>query len=118
MFAKRVKALRSERGFSQEELGKLLGVKKQTVTHWEAGNNYPNFDTLVKMARLFDVSTDYLLGVEIEKIENIARIKLSPQEADAIARYNRMKEAGLTDEKIDEACNFAIALLGTKKPPA
>ena len=117
MFAKRVKELRLERGYSQEELGRLLGVKKQTVTHWEAGNNYPNSDTLVKMANLLDVSTDYLLGINREKFENIANIKLHPKEQDAINRYNRMKEAGLSDEQIDQICNMAINLINTKNPP-
>ena len=116
MFAKRVKALRLEKTLSQEELGKLLGVKKQTVTHWEAGNNYPNSDTLVKMAQLFGVRTDYLLGIDNEKIVNIANVKLHPLEQTAIDRYNRMKAAGLTEEEIDFACNYAIAAQ-QKNPP-
>ncbi len=47
---------------SQEKLAKLLGVGRTTVTMWENGSNEPDNAMLVKLAEIFGVSTDYLLG--------------------------------------------------------
>ena len=63
-FGKTVRELRCEQGISQRELGNRLGVCNQTVSFWEGGQREPDLDTLVKIANYFEVSTDYLLGVE------------------------------------------------------
>ena len=62
---KTIKELRLEEGISQRELGKRLNVYTQeTVSCWEIGQREPDLDTLLKIARYFQVSTDYLLGNE------------------------------------------------------
>ncbi len=62
MFRIRLKTLRENSGLSQSALAQNLGVKQSTVGGWESGNREPNFDTLSKIADLFGVSADYLLG--------------------------------------------------------
>ncbi|MGJ0908831.1 helix-turn-helix domain-containing protein [Clostridium botulinum] len=62
MFGDRLKELREEKDLTQEELGKLLNVSRQTVSGYEAENIEPNINNLVKLANIFSVSLDYLLG--------------------------------------------------------
>lgn len=61
---KTIKELRLEEGISQRELGNRLNVCNQTVSFWESGQREPDLDTLLKIAKYFEVSTDYLLGNE------------------------------------------------------
>ncbi len=61
---KTIKELRVEEGISQRELGVRLNVCNQTVSFWESGQREPDLDTLLKIAKYFQVSTDYLLGNE------------------------------------------------------
>ena len=56
--------LRLEEGISQRELGKRLNVCNQAVSFWENGQREPDLDTLLKIAKYFQVSTDFLLGNE------------------------------------------------------
>lgn len=62
-FAVRLKELRIEKSYSQFELARLLNVDQRTISNWEKAVREPNFDMLIKITRLFDVSTDYLLGL-------------------------------------------------------
>ena len=62
MFEERIKDLRLNRGLSQVELAKQLFVTKQCISNWENGNIIPSAEMLIKIARYFSVSTDYLLG--------------------------------------------------------
>ena len=64
MFEEIIKRLRQERGLSQVQLAKELYVTKQTVSNWENGNIVPSVEVLMKIARYFSVSTDYLLGLD------------------------------------------------------
>jgi len=62
-FAERLKELRLAKGLTQLELAKILRVDKTTVTYWENGTNETNFETLMKIAKFFEETTDYLLGM-------------------------------------------------------
>ena len=62
MLNERIKQLRIEHGWSQVELSGKLGVSKQSVSNWENDNILPSIEMLMKIARLFSVSTDFLLG--------------------------------------------------------
>ena len=64
MFSERIRLLRVSYSFSQLELAKKLGVSKQSVSNWENGNILPSIDMLIKIAQVFHVSTDYILGLE------------------------------------------------------
>lgn len=66
MLAIRVKALRRSRGLNQVQLAEKLGVKKQSISNWENDNIMPSIDMLIKIADFFHVSTDYLLGRDIQ----------------------------------------------------
>lgn len=64
MLNERIRKLRQERNWSQVDLAKKLNVTKQSVSNWENDNIQPSIDMLVKLARVFSVSTDYILGLE------------------------------------------------------
>lgn len=64
MLGQRINEMRSALGWSQVDLAKRLGVAKQTVSNWENENIQPSIEMLVRLARIFGVTTDYLLGLE------------------------------------------------------
>ncbi len=61
-FATRLKHLRRQRNISQIALAEQLGVSKSVISAYENEVHLPPYDVLLQMARLFGVSTDYLLG--------------------------------------------------------
>lgn len=61
MLGARISALRRDAGMSQSELARRLGVSSSAVGMYEQGRREPSAERLVKIARLFSVSTDYLL---------------------------------------------------------
>ena len=63
MLGQRINELRTALRWSQVELAKRLGVAKQTVSNWENENIQPSIEMLVQLAKLFGVTTDYLLGL-------------------------------------------------------
>ena len=63
-FGQRVKELRIERDLTQESMAKEFNVHRTTVKDLEIRGKEPNYITLVKIAKFFEVSTDYLLGLE------------------------------------------------------
>ncbi len=64
MLNERIRELRTNSGLSQVELAEKLGISKQSVSNWENDNIQPSIDMLLKIARTFNVSTDYLLDEE------------------------------------------------------
>ena len=52
---------RKQMGWSQEELAERVGVTRQAVSKWELGNSLPELDVIVSLAKVFGVTTDYLL---------------------------------------------------------
>ena len=53
---------RKEKGLSQEKVAEYMGVSRQAVTKWESNISKPSSDNLIKLAKLFDVSVEVLLG--------------------------------------------------------
>ena len=60
----RIRELRNERNLRQADLGKIIRVQPSTISNWENEKTEPDYESLVAMAELFDVTTDYLLGVD------------------------------------------------------
>ena len=67
MLNERIKELRIANGLSQVELAKKLDVTKQCVSNWENDNIRPSIEMLVKIAKTFSVTTDYMLGIDNRK---------------------------------------------------
>lgn len=66
MISDRIKFLREKAGYSQAQLAKKLDVTRSSVNAWEMDLSTPTSQYVVAMARLFHVTTDYLLGLESE----------------------------------------------------
>lgn len=62
VFPQRLKEIRIKRGLTQTELGEKVGVKQSTFTNWEKGKREPNFEIVIKLADLLEVSVDWLFG--------------------------------------------------------
>ncbi len=62
--------LRTQKELSQKELGAILGVSNKAVSKWETGTAIPKTETLIKLAEVFEISTEELLG-SVCKDENI-----------------------------------------------
>ena len=56
-------SLRIEKKLTQKQLAARIGLAISAVSSYESGSRYPSFETLIKLARIFHVSTDYLLGL-------------------------------------------------------
>ena len=61
-FAENLMYYRKKKGLSQEKVAEYLEVSRQAVTKWEANASRPNSDNLMKLAQLFEVEVDTLLG--------------------------------------------------------
>ena len=57
--------LRKQKGLTQIELAKMVNVQQTTVSKWEVGRAVPDYPVLLKLAELYGVSVDYLLGREV-----------------------------------------------------
>ncbi|MCH5172014.1 MAG: helix-turn-helix transcriptional regulator [Erysipelotrichales bacterium] len=63
-FNERLIRLRKEKGYSQEELGNLINVTRQTISNWELGISTPELEKIVSLADVFNITTDSLLCVD------------------------------------------------------
>lgn len=88
-FAERLKELRKQAHLTQVELAKRLGIGQSSYADWERGKKKPTQENLVKIARILDVSIDYLVGNSEEKSDELDNIEL----------LFRMNSKGLTEEE-------------------
>lgn len=87
MLGQRICEIRTASGWSQVELAKRLGVAKQTVSNWENENIQPSIEMLIRISKLFGVTTDYLLG-----LDNIPRMSVEGLPTDVIAHLSLLIE--------------------------
>lgn len=69
---KKLRALRTAKGMTQEQLAKRLGLTKSVISAYENAARYPSYDILVRIAAIFGVTTDYLLGVEHREVIDVS----------------------------------------------
>ena len=70
-FGKRLKKLRNEKGLTQQQVADRVWVSKAVVSSYEIGTRAPSYEVLIKLAKLFGVSTDFLLGVSPKRVINV-----------------------------------------------
>ena len=88
MLNKRIRELRLASGMSQVDLGNRLSVTKQTISNWENDNIQPSIEMLIRIADVFCVTTDDLLGrsdhrmldVEGLSVEKVSHLSLLIQD--------------------------------------
>lgn len=70
IISERIKELRKEKGLSQTALALKIDKTQDTISLWELGKSYPDAESLILLAKLFQVSVDYILGVEDQFLNN------------------------------------------------
>lgn len=63
VFSERLKELRLEAKMTRQQLAKLLQIRQPSYARYETGKHEPSLHTVAEIARIFDVSCDYLLGL-------------------------------------------------------
>ncbi len=72
MFPYRLKQLRENLSMTQEELAKMLNLTQSTVAYYESGRKMPTLENAIIIAKIFNTSLDYLVGVsDCQTFENI-----------------------------------------------
>ena len=112
MFSELVKSLRNQKGISQTQLAKEIGVSAGNIGDWEIGRSKPGYAALASLSRFFGVSADYLLELDSSPVKpsgdneaqrQIERVKqeqgltcdgspLDNLEADLIAMFRLLPE--------------------------
>ena len=69
LFSKRLKALREEKKYSQDDLAKELNISRNSIYFYENNKRVPDANTIIALSEYFGVSTDYLLGLSEDKNE-------------------------------------------------
>ena len=65
----RIKALRKEKGLTQEELASLINVTKVSICCYEKGNRTPNLETFMDLVNVLNTTPNYLLGADIKVVQ-------------------------------------------------
>jgi len=73
-FGKKIKELRQQKLLTQEQLAKRLWVTKSIISAYESGTKFPSLDMLIKLATTFNVSTDYLLGIDKKRTLDVSNL--------------------------------------------
>lgn len=74
-FGSKLKKLREQMGLTQELLAERLGVTKSSVSYYETQERSPSPDVLIRCARIFHVTTDYLLGLNTKEMLDISDLE-------------------------------------------
>ncbi len=94
-----IKRLRREKDITQEQLAECLGITSRAISQWECDRTAPDISQIPALCHIFDVSSDVLLGIDIEKNEE--RIKSYLEEAHKVDwEGNFEKEAELLREAL------------------
>lgn len=106
----RLKEAREKQNLTQEELADRVGVAYQQIWRWETGKNDPTGDMLVRMARILNVTADYLLGLVDTPSGLLTEDDLSPVERRLIQE--------LRSGHLRDALQTITSLSNPDQPPA
>ena len=76
-FGDKLKMLRTGQSLTQQQLTTRLGVQKSVVSYYESGERTPSTDALIKLARVFHTTIDYLLDVKRERVIDVSELSES-----------------------------------------
>ena len=100
----RVRKLREGRNMTQTELSEILGMKTYTtVSKWEKNENFPKGKDLKKLAEIFNVTSDYLLGLTVDKLK---KITTQNEKTEIISIYDQLE-----DPNKEKVLDYATVLL-------
>ena len=112
IISRRIAELRARYQLKQKDLADRLDVTPKTISFYELGQRNPPIDMVVKLAKMFHVSTDYLLLEEEPISIKSASIRLSEEEINIIEQYRTLNDTG--KEAIQSTLRaLALPTLGT-----
>lgn len=88
------KELRKDFGYTATKIAAVVGYSKNIIYEWEKGRTQPNIETLNKLARLFDVTVDYLTGNSDELGQTVANVELTEAERNLLFYFRNTTVAG------------------------
>lgn len=126
MIKDKLKELRKKHHLTQIEFARIFNISNGTVGNWESGIRQPDHETLVKIAKYFDVTVDYLLGVEDGNKKSPSNDGLAPDEQAVLSMYRMTspeKRLDFIRQLIDlvpedqqqELAEFVLAAIKTSK---
>lgn len=101
MIAQRLKQLREEKRLTQKELAFELSIGSKTISDYERESSSPDNDTLMIIAKFFNVSADYLLGLSDERTPPTPKEKLSGVQ---LALFNQTEN--LNEEQMKDVLKY------------
>lgn len=88
--------LRKEHGFTQEQLAEMIGVSRQAISRWEAGETVPEAALLIRLCDVYHVSADYLLRDEYQSDDDAPAVVRKAEElADVSGQRARARQIAL-----------------------
>ena len=91
MMTERLRQLRKAAKLTQSQVAERLSIRQNTYSEYETGNSHPPVETLAKLADMYDVTVDYMIG----------------RTSDTKPPDYKDLTAGLTDKEADELCQYA-----------
>lgn len=77
----KLKMLRNSRSLTQGDLAQMMGLATSAISSYESCSRRPSYEVLIKYARIFHVSTDYLLGIEKQDYLDVSDLSAKEKEA-------------------------------------
>lgn len=114
----RLKELRLAVQLTQEEFAERISVHQGQIYRYESGNTDPDGDIVARMARVLNVSTDYLLGLTDHPMQVITEGDLSPDERELIRAYRQKRAGKLLEAAAGIVKENEEARIPTPKPAA
>ncbi len=100
LLIERIIQLRSKNKLSQTDLAKKLNISRQAYNHYERGFRVPSFESLTLLSEIFEVSTDYLLGLTDNPSQKNEDTQKSLTNSEAFETFN--KELSKLDINVDD----------------
>ncbi len=111
-FPTRLKELRKEKNCTQRQLAEVLGLTPNSICEWEKERSQPSAEMIVEIAKFFDTTTDYLLGVTDDFGSPTALSPaLSDEERSFLDLFRRLSRGERA-----QILAFAAGLLGKARP--
>ncbi|MDF2549694.1 MAG: hypothetical protein K0S07_761 [Chlamydiales bacterium] len=93
VFPTKIKQLRKNKGWSQQELAEKIGTDARQISRYETGKITPSIDVVIRIAKIFEVSIDYLLVKE-------NNIKAPENLNEALGQFLKLQALSGTDQKL------------------
>lgn len=109
----RLRKLRKQYNYTQLDIAKILGLSDTAIANYEIGKRRPEYETLVKLANIYGVTVDYLVGRKLkwknELPEKLREIALDPENIEWIMLIPYLKEARMKPQVVKNIVKSIVA---------